>query len=154
MRWLAFALGTALLTACNKAPASKACLASDHQISPNDRGDMVWVPSGSAILGSTRFQPEEAPTRSISVAGFWIDRHEVTNAEFSAFVTATGYRTLAEKSGGAVFHQPDAIGDPSDYRRWWRLDTTANWRMPHGRQDAAAQADKPVVQITYADALA
>ena len=32
-----------------------------------------------------------------SVDGFWIDQHEVTNAEFAEFVEATGYKTLAER---------------------------------------------------------
>jgi formylglycine-generating enzyme required for sulfatase activity len=34
----------------------------------------------------------------VQVEGFWIDEHDVTNAEFAKFVTATGYVTTAEKS--------------------------------------------------------
>ena len=48
-------------------------------------------------MGSERHQPEERSTHTVSVDGFWIDRHEVTNAQFKQFVEATGYRTLAER---------------------------------------------------------
>ena len=40
--------------------------------------------------------PEEAPAREVSVKGFWMATHEVTNAEVAEFVKATGYKTLAE----------------------------------------------------------
>ena len=40
---------------------------------------------------------DERPAHRVRVNGFWIDRTEVTNAAFSAFVAATGYVTTAEK---------------------------------------------------------
>ena len=48
-------------------------------------------------MGSDRHYPEEAPAHPVSVDGFWIDPHPVTNAQFQAFVEATGYRTVAER---------------------------------------------------------
>ena len=59
------------------------------------------------IFGSSRFSARVFPsfmnlvTRSSPkkfVPGFWIARHEVTNAGFAAFVAATGYVTLAERA--------------------------------------------------------
>ena len=47
---------------------------------------LVWVPPGSFELGDTVY-PEESPLQRRSVAGFWMDRTEVTNDEFAAFVT-------------------------------------------------------------------
>ena len=58
---------------------------------------MVFVPGGSFIMGSDRDRPEERFSHEVRVDGFWIDRHEVTNAEFAEFVKASGYVTLAER---------------------------------------------------------
>jgi len=56
---------------------------------------------GSDLPGSQR---NEQPPHQVSVDGFWIDEHAVTNAEFRKFVDATGYKTTAERPrrlGGA-----------------------------------------------------
>src|SRR6185436_16324545 len=47
---------------------------------------MVWIPGGTFLMGSNDHYPEEAPTHSVSVNGFWMDAHTVTNARFSSFV--------------------------------------------------------------------
>src|ERR671927_579812 len=65
---------------------------------------MVWIPGGTFLMGSDAFYPEERPAHRVSVDGFWMDDHPVTNAEFRRFVEATGYVTVAERSP-----------DPSDY---------------------------------------
>ena len=44
---------------------------------------MRWVPAGSFDFGDTLY-PEEQPVQKTTVAGFWIDRTEVTNDAFSA----------------------------------------------------------------------
>lgn len=66
-------------------------------IPQNQPDDMVWIPGGGFTMGSDRHYPEEAPAHAVSVDGFWIDPHPVTNAQFQAFVEATGYRTIAER---------------------------------------------------------
>ena len=48
-------------------------------------------------MGSDDHYPEEAPAHEANVDGFWIDRHPVTNLEFTRFVKATGHVTV----GGA-----------------------------------------------------
>src|SRR5207237_1410132 len=37
------------------------------------------------------------PEHEVKVTGFWMDETEVTNAQFAAFVKATGYVTVAEQ---------------------------------------------------------
>ena len=59
--------------------------------------DMVRIPGGTFLMGSNNHYPEEAPAHRVAVAGFWMDRHTVTNQEFKRFVDATGYVTLAER---------------------------------------------------------
>ena len=55
-------------------------------------------------MGSDHHYPEEAPAHRVTVDGFWIDRHAVTNAEFARFVRKTGHVTVAERAP-----------DPADY---------------------------------------
>ena len=50
----------------------------------------------SPVLGSDAVYAEEGPPRETRVDDFWIDPHEVTNAQFAVFVDATGYVTIAE----------------------------------------------------------
>ena len=113
------------------------------------RPGMVWVPAGSFEFGDDVYR-EEQPIRTVSVKGFWMDRTEVTNAEFAAFVKATGYVTVAERPvdarahpglppamaapGAVVFTMPvsaQAAQRPTD---WWRYVAGANWRHPGGPQ--------------------
>ena len=47
-------------------------------------------------MGSDRHYAEEAPAHRVTVDGFWMDRTPVTNAQFRAFVKATGHVTVAE----------------------------------------------------------
>ena len=47
---------------------------------------MVFIPGGRFVMGSDREQPEERFTHIVRVDPFWIDRHEVTNAQFERFV--------------------------------------------------------------------
>ena len=59
--------------------------------------DLVWIPAQTTKLGSDRHYPEEGPTRAVSVDGFWMEAHQVTNTQFAEFVDATGYLTVAER---------------------------------------------------------
>ena len=43
---------------------------------------MVFIPAGAFVMGSDRQRPEERYSHPVRVDGFWIDRHEVTNAQF------------------------------------------------------------------------
>ena len=58
--------------------------------------DMVFVPPGEFYMGApadSHGLPDEQPERRIYLAGFWIDRREVTNADYLDFVQATGHRS-------------------------------------------------------------
>jgi formylglycine-generating enzyme required for sulfatase activity len=57
---------------------------------------MCRVPPGAFLMGSDEHYPEERPAHGERVAGFLIDEHAVTDAEFRRFVKATGYVTTAE----------------------------------------------------------
>lgn len=49
---------------------------------------MVQIPGGSYSLGSEHGRPDERPVHAVTLAPFRIDRNEVTNAQFVAFLEA------------------------------------------------------------------
>jgi formylglycine-generating enzyme required for sulfatase activity len=120
-------------------------------------------------MGSDRFYPEETPRRRARVDGFWIDETPVTNAEFRAFVDATGYRTWAESApdpadypgmpaemahaGSLVFEKTAGPVPLDGFAHWWHFAFGANWRRPRG-PDSSIEGleDHPVVHIAYGDA--
>ncbi len=58
---------------------------------------MRWIAGGSFRMGADQSYLEELAVHTVTVSGFWMDEHTVTNAEFAAFVEATAYRTVAER---------------------------------------------------------
>ncbi len=131
---------------------------------------MVWIPDGQFLIGG-KVYPEEGPISARSVRGFWMDRTEVTNAQFAAFVKATGYITRAEKPvdtqaypnlpadmqkpGAVVFTMPTDLQGGGDLTQWWRYRPGASWQHPNGPDSGIQDKEAhPVVAITYEDALA
>lgn len=117
---------------------------------------MVRVEGGRFTLGAVDGYPEERPLREVQVRDFWIDRTEVTNAQFSGFVQATGYRTDAERQGwGVVFLAPKEGEEIKREGAWWHAVPGADWRHPDGpNSDLSGRDQRPVVQVTRADAQA
>src|SRR5437667_10292366 len=68
------------------------------ELFPSSPQDMVWIPGGEYQMGDpdTTFADAQ-PVHKVYVDGFWMDRTEVTNAQFLRFVDATGYVTVAER---------------------------------------------------------
>jgi formylglycine-generating enzyme len=120
--------------------------------------DTVAIPAGRYRLGSDEHYPEERPVREVEVAAFAIERTPVTNRAFAAFVAATGYVTLAERTqpaGSAVFVMSTGPVDLHDPAQWWRFRAGASWCAPLGPgSDIADRPDHPVVHVALADALA
>ncbi len=113
----------------------------------------VFIPAGTVPLGE---DGADRPGTRTAVPAFWIDRHEVTNRQFAAFVAATGHVTRAEQDGAsAVFVPPDQPVALDNAARWWRFVKGADWRHPQGREsDLRDRADEPVVHVDREDAAA
>lgn len=141
---------------------------SQQQVTVKD--GMVWIPAGEFTMGSSDENFIDAqPLHQVSLEGFWMDEHEVTNAAFAAFVKATGYQTVAEiapnprdfpaipaenlVAGSAVFSPPNYAVDLSNPLMWWKYVKGANWKHPFGDERIAVD-DEPVVQVSYTDAIA
>ena len=63
-------------------------------------GEMVWIPPGKFTMGANDGSPDEQPLHDVKVRGFFMDKTEVTNAQFTKFVEETGYVTAAERTPG------------------------------------------------------
>ena len=111
------------------------------------------------------------PIHRVYVDGFYMDKTDVTNTQFAAFVRATGYVTVAERqprpedfpgappenlvAGGVVFSPPDHAVPLNNHLQWWSYVKGANWRHPSGPKSAIqGKEDYPVVQMAYEDATA
>ena len=86
------------------------CASPRVERATGEQTGMVRLSGGTFLMGSNEGYSEERPAREVRVGAFWIDVHEVTNREFDAFVRATGYVTVAERTPDAGAF-PDA--DPS-----------------------------------------
>jgi len=115
---------------------------------------MVRLPGGRFVQGSERGYADERPPRATEVGPFWIDRTEVTNAQFSAFVRATGYVTLAEREGGAaLFHRPGLEQLADERHAAWRFVRGASFRHPDGPDSKLdGHEGDPVVHVSWEDA--
>jgi len=130
---------------------------------------MVSVPAGTLSMGSNDHYSEEAPVHSVAVAGFTIDRFQVTNRDFATFVATTGYVTVAERPldptdfpgappenlvpGSMVFTMTAGPVDLRHLSQWWTWTPGASWRWPEGpRSSVDGRADHPVVHVAVEDA--
>lgn len=132
---------------------------------------MVWVEGGSFLMGADSGFPDELPVHRVEVDGFWMDKTEVTNAEFERYVKATGYVTVAErtpksedfpgvplerlKPGSVVFQAPEGEVSLEDYYKWWSYVPGADWSHPKGPGSSIVGMEShPVVHIAWEDAAA
>lgn len=106
-------------------------------------------------------QDGEGPVRQVTLDPFAIAPLTVTNAQFAAFVDATGYRTIAEKTGSSFVFEMLLPATEQDSPRvksapWWCEVQGANWQRPEGPggKDVRERQDHPVVHISLTDAVA
>ena len=141
--------------------------------------NMVWVPGGEFSMGAEDPRGidhggpdgmyDARPIHRVYVDGFWMDKTEVTNAEFAEFVKATGYRTVAERTpsaedfpnappenlvpGSVVFSPTSGPVPLNNHYQWFAYIKGASWKHPENA-DTSIQGKEnyPVVHIAYEDA--
>lgn len=156
-----------------------------------EQPDSIATPEGMVWVSGVRFTqgaaasdelalPREKPAHPVAVDGFFIDKTEVTNAQFQKFVDATGYVTIAERPvdweemkkdlppgtpkpadsilqpGSLIFNRKvEGVTDLRYYMQWWEWKSGANWKHPQGPESTIeGKEDYPVVHVSYEDALA
>lgn len=142
---------------------------------------MVLIPGGEFSMGSVNPvglddggkvpMHDARPVHRVYVDGFYMDAAEVTNAQYAAFVKATGYITIAERkptteefpgvpeenliAGAVVFSPPDHKVELNNYFQWWNYIAGADWKHPVGPTSSIeGKENYPVVQIAWDDAVA
>lgn len=163
-------------------PKGRAGLLVEQSVSEKgDRAGMVLIPEGEFMMGAEGKLAlrREFPKHPVKVSSFYMDVHEVTNADFLEFVKATGYKTIAERPidweelkkqlppgtqkppeealqpGSMVFTPKPGITDLTNYYQWWAWTTKANWKEPYGPGSSIeGKENHPVVHIAFADAQA
>lgn len=144
---------------------------------------MVRIKGGTFMMGNDKghkdsatgnYEPftEEKYEHEVTLDDFWIDQHEVTNAQFTKFVKETGYVTVVERkpkkewfppgfpedqmiAGSAVFIPPKQVSNLNNMMQWWQFVEGANWKQPQGPGSSIKdKMNHPVVHITHEDALA
>lgn len=142
---------------------------------------MVFIPGGDFTMGSDHAKawPEERPPHRVTVGPFYMDTTEVTNAQFNAFVEATGYTTIAERPldweelkkqvppgtpkppddvlqpGSLVFTPPAESVPLNNPGYWWAWVVGADWAHPEGPASSIEdRMDRPVVHVAWEDAAA
>ena len=99
--------------------------------------DWCWIPGGPFTMGGELYS-DEKPIHQVDVAGFWLARYPVTNAQYKLFVEARGYdQQKWWTAEGWQARQKEKWGEP----RYWR-DTKWN------------SAQQPVVGVSWYEAMA
>lgn len=151
---------------------------SRQQVRMKEQG-MALIPGGTLRMGGDNEQADanEFPKHDVPIHSFWMDETEVTNAQFAAFVKATGYITVAERpvdwekmrkelppgtpkpadsllQAGSLVFQPTKHPVPLDNPgQWWVWTIGADWRHPEGpRSNIDDRMNHPAVQVAWEDA--
>lgn len=181
--WMKFASYLLLCVLCVKSALAQDAFLPTRELAGPPPGPapagMVWIPGGEFSMGSkdprgdvcggNEPMDDARPVHRVQLDGYWMDRTEVTNAEFARFVAATNYITVAERPlrasdypgvpadklapGSLVFTPPPHAVPLNDAFQWWAWVPGASWRHPEGpASDLRGRDHHPVVHIAYEDA--
>ena len=130
-------LGIALTMACSKATDPEYVIEESVVTTPAGTEHVqVFVPASTFTMGSSDGPSNERPPHEVMLDAFYIDKYEVTNAQYLAFVEATGSEH-PQFFGIEGFDQPDqpAVGvlwsQARDYCQWagLQLPSEAQWEL-------------------------
>ena len=142
---------------------------------------MVLIPNGEYNMGRDHSESYlyEKQIHSVKIDSFYMDKYEVSNADFLLFIKETGYITTAEQvinwddmknqlSSGAE-RPPDSLIVPGslvfqflEYNNieknqlnWWKWKPGVSWRNPSGVNSSIKKImSHPAVHVSWDDAAA
>jgi sulfatase modifying factor 1 len=125
-----------------KVNSGKYSSAANAQSIYSRTNQMVYIKGGAFMMGTDEpvfVADGEGPSRKVSLSDFYMDVHEVSNAEFELFVNATGYRTEAESFGDSFVFElllsedtKTGITQAVAAAPWWLPVKGCNWKHPEG----------------------
>ncbi len=111
----------------------------DRELTPEG---MVYLPADAFMMGDDHGDNAEKPAHRVRLPAFYLDKHEVTVAQFRKFVEASAYQTDAERGDGSkIFNETGS-----------KIKAGINWR--YDAEGKLAQEDHPVVHVSWNDASA
>ena len=130
-------LGIALAMACSKAVDPEYVIEESVVTTPAGTEHVqVFVPASTFTMGSSDGPSNERPPHEVMLDAFYIDKYEVTNAQYLAYVEATGSEE-PQYFRIEGFDRPDqpAVGvlwsQARDYCQWagLQLPSEAQWEL-------------------------
>ena len=122
-----------------KTPTIKPVLGiGSTKISEVDGMELVYVPAGRFIMGSNDGENDERPAHEVYLDAYWIDKYEVTNAQYRYCVSAGKCDKPSNKLYYEYYDNPGYANHPvvdvswrnaNDYCTWAgrRLPSEAEW---------------------------
>jgi iron(II)-dependent oxidoreductase len=118
--------------------------------------ELVLIPGGEFLMGSDR--GEDSPVHRVYVGAFYIDKCEVTNAQYLAFCEATGHRLPMFWGMEGFRCGPDYPDHPVVAVSWVDAKTFAQWcgkRLPtEAEWEYAARGGREGLNYPNGDSLA
>ena len=116
-----------ILLSCDSSPIEDE--KHEQSVEQPNLKNMALIPAGEFIMGSPEGEGafDEHPQHVVYLDDFYIDKYEVTNAQFKEFVEATGYVTDVERKGIGEVWNPISIYHHIIYYSYFK---GVNWRCP------------------------
>ena len=109
--------------------------------------DMVLIPAGEFVMGtnSEGANADQKPAHTAYLEAFYIDKHEVTNAQYEEFILANGYKKRAFwTEEGWNFIQKFQF----DADEWHQIETP----VQYGENSVSTEPDHPVIGVSWHEA--
>jgi formylglycine-generating enzyme required for sulfatase activity len=141
-RWLLLIVSQGLLPPVDRALAGEALSVFGDE---RDFEELVAVAAGNFLMGDEGDE-DASPQHEVHLPGFRIGRYPVTNAQYRAFVDATG-REWRYPSG----LRPESLNCPAVYVDWDDARAFCEWLTVEWRQNGRVSANEIVRLTTEAE---
>ncbi|MYE87662.1 formylglycine-generating enzyme family protein [Candidatus Poribacteria bacterium] len=134
--FLSIGLILAVLAACDQSSVSS--------VPPED---MILIPAGEFIMGtdSEEANADQKPAHQVYLDAFYIDKYEVTNAQYEEFILAGGYKKRefwTEEGWGSIQKFQFDAGE------WHKIEVP----MQYGENSVSTEPDHPVIGVSWYEA--